>query len=120
MKIKTILAEKDTAIVLWKEVLALAKEIKFKDQETQSYVAVSAEYALHLYGIYRAVYNLAAIKQGLADASAKAKWLKVYDAEWAAFEKLKKEHLDCATLYSRDKALRMPVVAADEIIKTMR
>jgi hypothetical protein len=119
-KVKTILAEKDSAIVLWKEVLALSKEIKFKDKETQSYAAVSAEYAVHLYEIYRAVYNLSAIKDGLADATSKAKWLKVYDTEWAAFEKLKKDHPDCATIYSRDKALRMPVLAADEIIKTMR
>jgi len=119
--LKTILAEKDTAVVMWKEIVSLSKQIKFADKKTQSFVQVSSLYGLHLYEIYRAVFNLSAIRLGYADASKKADWIQQYDNAWAAYQKLKADHPDCPTLYSKDKVLRMRTqISADKEIDKMR
>jgi hypothetical protein len=121
--VKTILAEKDTAIAMWKDIVRLSKEIKFADKKTQSYAEVSSEYGLRLYRIYRALFYLSAIKDGLIPDKDTALWLKIYDKAWFDYEKLKKEHTDCPTLYLRDKVLRMQTIffePAEESIKPLR
>ncbi|MDP4187522.1 MAG: hypothetical protein Q8905_05720, partial [Bacteroidota bacterium] len=55
-KIKVILKEKNQSIVMWKEIVALADKIKFKDNKTGDFVKVTARYGFELYRIYRAVF----------------------------------------------------------------
>jgi len=121
--VKTILAEKDTAIGMWKDIVILSKEIKFANKKTQSFAEVSSEYGLRLYRIYRALFYLSAIKDGLIPDKDTDLWLKIYDKAWLDYEKLKKEHADCPTLYLRDKVQRMQTIffePAEESIKSLR
>lgn len=118
--LKYILAEKDTSVLMWKEIVFLSKQIKFADQKIQSFVQISSEYGLHLYEIYRAVFYLSAINQGSYNEFDKDKWLKAYDDAWDAFEELKRKHPDCSTLYSRTNVKRMQYKPADEMINSMR
>jgi hypothetical protein len=118
--LKVILAEKDTAVMMWKEIEKLSKQIKFADKATQSFIQVSAKYGLHLYEIYRAVFNLTAFKNNEVNAKDKAKWIKRYDESWSAYEKLFKENANCPTLYKKDVGAHMTAPMADDLVKSMR
>ena len=120
-KIKTILAEKDTAVQMWKDIVKISQEIKFKDSKTTEYVTVSAKYGLSLYRIYRSVFYLSAIDKNLYPKNELKKWIDEYDASWLEYKALAKENPSCATLYSKDKALRMSgYKSADSEVNRLR
>ena len=116
-----ILAEKDTAIQIWKDIVQLAGKIKFADKATASYVKVSSEYGLHLYQIYRSLFYLSALKNGAIPANQKDHWLSVYKEAWKQYEALKLKYPDCPTLYNKDEVRRPEkkyfADPADKIIK---
>ena len=119
-KIKVILDEKEAAIGMWKEIVELADDIRFKNNKTSHFVQVTARYGLELYRIYRAVFYLSAIDKGLYDKAEQTKWIDEYDAAWVAYQDLAKNNPDCPTLYSKDKVLRSWFKPADGEINRMR
>ncbi len=97
-----VLAEKDEAVRLWEQIVALAKEINFPDLKTKDYVVTSAEYGADVYRIYRDGFQLAALDPDADKATVDA-LLSDYDQTWKEYRQLKEEHPECATLYT-DKA----------------
>jgi hypothetical protein len=75
---------------------------------------------LHLYEIYRADFNLTAIKNNGINATDKAKWIKQYDESWAAYERLFKSNPNCPTLYKKEVGAHMKAPMADDLVNMMR
>jgi len=117
---KRLLAQKDEAVDMWEKIVKLADSINFPDTETAEYVRVSCRYGLHLYRIYRCVFNLAALEKS-DDKMAIQRWIAEYDRAWKDYVQLKDKNPCCATLYSRTELKRSSFnPAADVKIEKMR
>lgn len=98
---KRNLEQKNESIAKWEEIVKLAKSIKWNNTVIRKYAIGSAEYGLLLYEIYRSLVYI-------SDAESKGntkrvqKWIKVYDAAWAAYNKLPEKNDAVATLYTQD------------------
>jgi len=119
-EIKVILAEKDTAVQQWQQIVKLSESIHFKDAKTTDFVKVSSKYGLYLYRIYRSVFYLSAIDKNLYPRLELKKWIDEYDAAWFDYYALAKQNSNCPTLYSKDKVLRMPFGPADKEVDRLR
>ncbi|UMB61769.1 hypothetical protein MHL31_06085 [Lutibacter sp. A80] len=98
---KRNLAQKDESIAKWKEIVKLAKSIRWKNKETKNHVIGSSEYGLRLYKIYRTlIYMDYAEKQ--EDTKEVQKWIKAYDKAWKKYNKLPLKYSAIATLYTQD------------------
>ncbi len=96
--LQRVLDQQDEAVALWREIAALAREIKFPDVNTADYVTVSSDYGLHLYRIYQAFVHLCALgEKGSPDEL--RTWFAAYDSAWADYRKLPARSPQCATLY---------------------
>jgi hypothetical protein len=93
-----ILARRDQAVGLWREIVALADEIQFPDARTAEHVRVSSRYGLHLYRIYQAAWHLAALTPTGSRAEIDP-WLAAYDAAWSDYRALPTSSELCASLY---------------------
>jgi len=92
------LQEKDEAATMWKQMIAHGDSIHFPDPAVQEYVQTSCQYGYDVYQIYRDGFHLAAL--GINGDKTRIKALiDDYDQTWAGYQKLKKEHPSCATLY---------------------
>ncbi|MFZ0035580.1 MAG: hypothetical protein WAK60_11420 [Sedimentisphaerales bacterium] len=119
-KLNRLLAQKDEAVDMWEKIVSLADSIDFPDKETGQYIQVSCRYGLHLYRIYRCVFNLAALEKS-DDKAASQKWFTEYDRAWNDYILLKQENSCCATLYSRSDLKRTRFTpAADVKIQKLR
>ncbi|WP_199271525.1 hypothetical protein [Cellulophaga sp. L1A9] len=95
------LAQKDEAIVKWKEIVKLAKSIHWQNEATKNHAIGSSEYGLKLFKIYRTlVYMDNAVVQG--DTKEVQKWIKAYDKAWKSYNKLAEKYSTIATLYTQD------------------
>lgn len=107
------LKEKDDAVAMWREIDALAREIRFPDAATKEYAEVSSRYGLLLYRIYRAGFHLAALGPN-GDKAKIAEFIAEYDAAWKEYKQLPEKHPTCGTLYV-DKGFRYePAIGALE------
>lgn len=97
--LRRVLAEKHEAVALWRRITALAREIRFANEETATFARVSCEYGLILHSILRTGFDLAAIRSGRGDASATSRLIAEYDALWREWSELKETHPLCPTLY---------------------
>lgn len=93
-----VVAEKDEAVKLWREIVGLADGIRFPDPATGEYVRTSARYGLDLYRIYQAGFHLAALT-ATGDRREIDARLADYDRAWADLRALKEQHPSCASLY---------------------
>jgi pyruvate carboxylase len=117
---KRLLAQKNEAVDMWEKIVKLADSINFPDKETAEFVRVSCRYGLHLYRIYRCVFNLAALEKS-DDKTAIQRWITEYDRAWKDYVQLKDKNPCCATLYSRTELKRSSFnPAADVKVEKMR
>jgi tetratricopeptide (TPR) repeat protein len=115
---KRNLKQKDESVEIWKQIVKLAKEIKWKDKATRRFAVSSCIYGLDLYKIYRAVIRIAyADKQKNRDEI--KKWIKKYDKAWNEYKKLPQLYPDVlSTLYTKEYHLH--VKPADSKINKLR
>jgi hypothetical protein len=99
-----VVREKDEAVAMWTEIVALANALQVSDAATADYIRVSARYGLYLYQIYQAGFHLAELVEK-NEPSQLSRWIAEYDAAWSALRTLKADNPSCATLY-RDVAFR--------------
>ncbi len=97
-----VLEEKDEAVRIWEEIVALAGKISFPDAATAEYVRTSAQYGLCVFRIYQFGFQLAALAAEPDKARART-LIQGYDQTWSEYRKLKDAHPSCGTLYT-DKA----------------
>ncbi|NDP21052.1 MAG: hypothetical protein GZ091_08230 [Paludibacter sp.] len=120
-KVKVILAEKDKSIAIWKEIVAISKQIKFKNKATERTVICSSLYGLYLYRIYRSLFYLSAIDNGTYSRKEKANYIAEYDAAWKDYQVLPVQYPDvCATLYNKSIIRRTTGEVADLKVDKMR
>ena len=114
-----IVGEKDEAVKIWKLIVQLAKEIKWKNSKTAEAVLSSSLYGLRLYTIHQALFHLAIAKKH-NNRTEMVKWLSVYDKAWEVYSKLPEMYPDVtATLYTKKFHfhLRNP---ADKVVQSIR
>ncbi len=109
-------AQKEESIVMWNEILTLAKEIEWADDHTRRHVIGSCEYGVRLYEIYRTVVSMryAADKEDWARVK---ELIKEYDIAWSEYNALPDEYSEIATLYDKDYSRHFKVTADEEIEK---
>ncbi|MEO9474009.1 MAG: hypothetical protein ABJG41_00680 [Cyclobacteriaceae bacterium] len=95
------LAQKDESIEIWKEIVQLAEQISWPDDETRTHVIGSSKYGLHLYEIYRSLVYLAGAEEK-NDTVAIKQWIAEYDTAWENYAKLPGMYPQVATLYAKD------------------
>lgn len=119
-KVNILLAEKDTAVVCWERMVALAQQINVPDKHLDEVMKVSCQYGLQMYRIYRALFYLGAIKQELASEK-KQKYIDEYDDAWKKLNTLQDEKTKtCPSLFSKTVIRRTWPDAADKIVNEMR
>lgn len=119
-KVAVLLREKNEAVEAWNQILSLSDKLKMPDPFQKEMVEVTCCYGLQIYRIYRSLFYLAAIKQGLYDADIMM-YINEYDDAWNMLEELastKPEY--CPSLYSKHVIRRVRGVVADEVVNTMR
>ncbi len=111
-------AQKEESIVMWNEIIAIAKDIEWADDHTRRHVIGSCYYGLHLYEIYRAVVTM-------RYAVDREEWTRVdelikdYDTAWEKYNALPAQYPEIATLYQKDykRHIKRP---ADEMVEELR
>jgi hypothetical protein len=102
--VENALAEKAEAVLLWRRIESLAREIKFADRETQEFVEVSSSYGRIKYGIIQQAWTILLFAQqgeAVRDQHAKeiGQTIARYDALWAEWRKLERTHPSCASIH---------------------
>lgn len=95
------LAQKDESIEMWKEIVQLAEQISWPDDETRGHVIGSSKYGLHLYEIYRSLVYLAAAEAN-NETVAMRQWIQEYDTAWEKYTQLPEMYPMLASLYEKD------------------
>jgi len=98
-----VIAEKAEAVSMWRQIVTLARAIRFRDAATGEYVVTSSRYGLYLYRIYRVLFDLEDLGRDGDKARMRA-LLGEYDNAWAEYRKLATESASCATLYEEKSA----------------
>jgi hypothetical protein len=98
-----VIAEKAEAVRMWREIVTLARAIRFPDAATGEYVVTSSRYGLYLYTIYRILFDLVGLGRD-GDKTRMRALLSEYDTAWADYRKLATESPSCATLYEEKSA----------------
>ncbi len=98
------LAEKAEAVRLWERIVYLARQIEWRDADTQLFATVSAEYGLKLFRVVAAGWHvmlagLAVERNPSAAENELESALAAYDAAWSDYESLAARP-GCPTLYS--------------------
>jgi hypothetical protein len=107
-------SQKDESVAMWKEIVSLAKSIRWADDATRDFVVGSSYYGLHLYEIYRSLVYLADAAAD-DDKAAMKKWIEAYDKAWADYKALPENYSDLATLYTQDYTLHIGYTADEEV-----
>ncbi|MCG3147185.1 MAG: hypothetical protein PCFJNLEI_00623 [Verrucomicrobiae bacterium] len=95
-RVEEILAEREEAVRLWREMETVAGEIATGAEATRSFIHTSCAYGRILYEIIAAGWTV----MFLEDASARIRAaLRRYDAAWAEYRQLAATRNDCPTLY---------------------
>ncbi len=111
-------AQKEESLVMWREIISIAKEIEWADNHTRRHVIGSCYYGLHLYEIYRAVVTM-------RYAVDNEEWARVdelikdYDTAWEKYNALPAQYPEIATLYQKDykRHIKNP---ADDMVEKLR
>ena len=100
-----VLAQKAEAVAQFREIVALAKTIRFADARTADYAIVSSEYGLAFAEIAEAAFRLVHLGER-GDRAALRDALAAYDRGWADMAALPARSPQCATLLkSTDEGL---------------
>lgn len=119
-KVLTLLAEKDTAVTYWERIVELSEQISIPDALLDETMKVTCRYGKQMYRIYRALFHLAAIRQGLTEED-KTVYLAEYDDAWRCLEQLADEKpAYCPSLYSKTLIRRTWSEVADKAVNGMR
>ncbi len=119
-KAKILLSEKDAAVVCWEKIVHLARQINVPDKLLNETLKVSCQYGLLMYRIYRALFHLGAIRQGLV-AEDKLPYLVEYDKAWAELNILEHDNpKTCPSLFSKTVIRRTWTEPADKVVNEMR
>ena len=116
-KIEAILADRREAVKIWEEIVELAKMVKCRDKATEDYILTSSLYALRLFRMIEAGWDVMAT--GLDgdmhghryDTARLAAGIARYDRAKADYLNLPKERPDSATLFN-DEFVRIKVTEA--------
>ncbi|MFR9619666.1 MAG: hypothetical protein SNH63_00430 [Rikenellaceae bacterium] len=103
-------AQKLESLEMWREIIELAKEIGWHDEQTRTHVIGSCYYGYHLYEIYRVVVTMSvACERG--DWAQVAELIDQYDVAWREYDALPSQYSQLATLYHRDykRHIKKPV-----------
>jgi hypothetical protein len=99
-----LLAEKHESVNIWMEMQKIAASLKGSDKAVLHYIRTSTDYGFLLYSIYEQGFIIM-LKGAEGDLSGKydiktiRAAIEKYDSLWNAFEQLKKDNPDCASLY---------------------
>lgn len=119
-KVSALLQEKDEAVELWTEIVALSNKLRIDDKYKQETIRVTSEYGLRMYKIFRSVFYLSAIKKEVSSAD-KMIYLAEYDEVWKSLEELMRVNpAFCPSLYSKTIMRRTYPEIADKAINEMR
>ena len=119
-KVKILLAEKDGAVVCWEKIADLAQQINVPDKLLNQTMKVSCQYGLLMYRIYRALFHLGAIRQGLVTED-KLPYITEYDKAWTELNILEHESPEtCPSLFSKTVIRRTWTEPADKVVNEMR
>lgn len=99
------LEEKSEAVLIWREIEALAGEIDIDDKVLQDFIRVSCSYGRIKYEIFEKSWKIIALDRNGQGTGSEVKMLIAeYDALWDEYRKLKADNPACPTLY-RDTAM---------------
>lgn len=113
-----ILSQKDESVEMWKQIVALAKDIAWADETTARQVQGSSYYGLYLYNIYRTIFYLKDAEM-CEDWAAVKRLIAEYDQAWSNYSALTAEYPELATLYEKDYT-RHHKTNADKEISRLR
>ncbi len=113
------LKEKDESVEIWRKIVQLANEIKWRDAATAEAAKASCLYGLRLYEIFRAIVHIDYADKK-KNAAAVKKWIAEYDRAWQEYKKLPQAYPNTlATLY--DKKYRRHITnPADIVVEKLR
>ena len=99
-----MLAEKQQAVDLWREIETLAGTIRMADPRDEEYLRVSAAYGRIKHELIQQIFSIClygreAALSGQLDREAMRRAIERYDALWAEWRQLKESSSQCATLY---------------------
>jgi len=97
--------EKYEAATLWQKIAELSRTINLSNKADQDYIRVSSQYGLLLHQIIAEGWNIMALgyagdQTGKYDKEKIAASIKKYDQYWKAYNELKQNNPQCATLYT--------------------
>lgn len=119
-KVSVMLSEKNDAVKTWYKIVALSDKLNMPDKFKNESVKVTCRYGLQIYRIYRSLFYLAAIRQGLVQAD-KAVYIDEYDDAWSKLKELSETKPEyCPSLYSKKIIRRTRTHVADDIVDSMR
>ena len=106
-KVNEVIAEKQEAVSIWKEMEGLAGKINMDDAGNQEYLKVSTTYGRIKYEIVEKAFTVMLLgyqgdKSGDYEKEKIRKAIKSYDALWVEWKQLKENNISCATLYYPD------------------
>jgi len=102
--VEQALAEKAEAVAIWRQIEALARQIRFADTNTQEFVEVSATYGRIKYEIIEQAWTV--LLRARPEAGGRehhradiAAAIARYDALWEEWRRLERERPSCASIY---------------------
>ncbi|MFI3270424.1 MAG: arylsulfatase [Rikenellaceae bacterium] len=114
-----VVAQKAEAVAIWREIVKLAEQIEWGDEQLREQVIGSCYYGLHLYEIYQAVIS-ARVAELRNDRVAIQSAIELYDAAWERYNALPKRFSSLATLYTKEYRQRYQKTHAESEIERLR
>ncbi len=114
-----VVKQKGESVEIWKEIVALAEEIKWADDQTKEHIVGSCYYGLHLYEIYQAVVGLC-VAELQDDREAMARNIELYDSAWDRYNALSAKYSSLATLYTKEYRQQYQATHADSNVDRLR
>jgi hypothetical protein len=102
--VEDVLKEKDESVAMWQEIEKLSRELKVADGELAEHIRTSSTYGRIKYDIIRqgwivSLLGMVGDKTGKYDENRIADAIRKHDQLRQEWERLKREHPSCATLY---------------------
>lgn len=102
---KQALLEKQEAVVIWKKIEQLSKQLTIADKQLLDFIQVSCSYGRIKYEIFDASWQITDLKRKGQSSSLEMKALiDRYDQLWIEYNKLYQDYPSCPTLY-KDEAM---------------
>ena len=108
-----VLKEKKDNIKNWYHIEALSREIKMSNPEDQEFLEVSSTYGRIKYEIMEQVWIIQMmlseqkINKAPIDKKKASEAIAAYESKWVEWQKLKKDHACCPTLYDDSRAVHV-------------